>query len=97
MRNLLETDLNYLRDHVLLMGGEVEGAIDRATGNVVWNRQAHTGVPRVKRHVKASHASATPATNGRVIVALLGSEGLFCFDMNGTQKWRQDLGPRVER
>ena len=52
----------------------------------------HQGVPRMKRHVKASHASATPATDGRVIVALLGSEGLFCFDMSGTLKWRQDLG-----
>ena len=52
----------------------------------------HQGVPRLKRHVKASHASATPATDGRSIVALLGSEGLFCFDMNGTLKWRQDLG-----
>jgi outer membrane protein assembly factor BamB len=46
----------------------------------------------MKRHVKASHASATPATDGRSIVALLGSEGLFCFDMNGTLKWRADLG-----
>ena len=46
----------------------------------------------MKRHVKASHASATPATDGRIIVALLGSEGLFCFDMTGTLKWRQDLG-----
>ena len=35
MRNLLETDLNHLRDHVLLMGGEVEGAIDRATRALV--------------------------------------------------------------
>ena len=52
----------------------------------------HQGVPRMKRHVKASHASATPATDGRSIVALLGSEGLFCFDMNGNLKWRQDLG-----
>jgi phosphate transport system protein len=31
MRNLLEIDLNHLRDHVLLMGGEVERAIDQAT------------------------------------------------------------------
>ena len=46
----------------------------------------------MKRHVKASHASATPATDGRIIVALIGSEGLFCFDMNGNQKWRADLG-----
>jgi len=68
-------------------------AIDKTTGAIVWNREAYKGTPRVKRHVKASHASATPATNGRVIVALLGSEGLFCFDMDGTLKWRQDLGP----
>lgn len=67
-------------------------AIDRDSGKVLWDREAHTGVPRMKRHVKASHASATPATDGRYIVALLGSEGLFCFDMNGTLKWRQDLG-----
>lgn len=67
-------------------------AIDRASGKVLWNREAHAGVPRLKRHVKASHASATPTTNGRVIVALLGTEGLFCFDMDGTLKWKQDLG-----
>jgi len=67
-------------------------ALERQTGRIVWDRAVHTGVPRVKRHVKASHASATPATDGRVIVALLGSEGLFCFDMDGTRKWRTDLG-----
>ena len=49
-------------------------------------------MPRLKRHVKASHASATPATDGRSIVALLGSEGLFCFAMDGALRWRQDLG-----
>jgi phosphate transport system protein len=31
MRNLPESALNELRDHVLLMGGEVESAIDHAT------------------------------------------------------------------
>jgi outer membrane protein assembly factor BamB len=67
-------------------------AIDKASGKVVWDKVAHEGVPRMKRHVKASHASATPATDGRVIVALMGSEGLFAFDMNGTPKWRADLG-----
>src|SRR5436190_7826359 len=67
-------------------------AVDRASGQILWDREVHKGVPRVKRHVKASHASSTPATNGRVIVALLGSEGLFCFNMDGTLKWRKDLG-----
>lgn len=67
-------------------------AIDKASGKVAWDREVHKGLPRMKRHIKSSHASATPATNGQAIVALLGSEGLFCFDMNGTLKWRQDLG-----
>jgi outer membrane protein assembly factor BamB len=67
-------------------------AFDKTTGNVIWDKVVHQGMPRLKRHVKASHASATPATDGRSIVALLGSEGLFCFDTNGTMKWRQDLG-----
>ena len=67
-------------------------ALDRASGQTIWARTVHQGVPRVPRHVKASHASATPATNGKVVVAMLGSEGLFAFDVNGTELWRQDLG-----
>ena len=67
-------------------------AVDRASGKIAWDKPVHQGVPRMKHHVKASHASATPATDGRYRVALMGSEGLFCFDMNGNQKWRVDLG-----
>lgn len=67
-------------------------ALDRATGATVWSRTLHRGVPRVKRHVKASHASATPSTDGRVVVAMLGSEGLFAFDRDGRELWRRDLG-----
>ena len=68
-------------------------ALDRASGKVAWARTVHQGVPRVKRHVKSTHASATPASNGRVIVAMLGSEGLFAFDVDGKELWRKDLGP----
>jgi len=67
-------------------------ALDRLSGKILWTRSVHQGIPRVKRHVKNSHASATPATNGKVIVALLGSEGLFAYDTAGKELWRQDLG-----
>ena len=67
-------------------------ALDRATGNVAWEQVAFEGVPRVKRHIKASHASATPATDGRHVVALFGSEGLYCYDVAGRLLWKQDLG-----
>jgi outer membrane protein assembly factor BamB len=67
-------------------------ALDRRTGRVLWTQTAYEGTPRVKRHVKASHASATPATDGRVVVAMLGSEGLYCYDVEGRLRWKQDLG-----
>ncbi|MBK6795381.1 MAG: hypothetical protein IPG76_00870 [Acidobacteria bacterium] len=35
MRNLPETAIQQLRDHVLLMGGEVERAIDQATRSLI--------------------------------------------------------------
>ncbi len=67
-------------------------ALDKYTGETIWERVLHEGIPRVKRHVKSSHASATPVTNGKHIVTLAGSEGLFCLDMEGRILWKQDLG-----
>lgn len=66
--------------------------LDKRTGALLWRKTAHRGVPRLKRHVKASHASASPATDGRNLVALFGTEGLFCFDMEGEVRWRTDVG-----
>lgn len=68
-------------------------AFDKETGRLVWDKLGHEGVPRVKRHPKSSHCSSTPATDGTHIVAIFGSEGLFCFDMEGKLLWRKDLGP----
>lgn len=68
-------------------------ALDRDAGTVVWDRLALERVPRVKRHPKASHCNSTPATDGRHLVALFGSEGLFCFDLEGKLRWQKDLGP----
>jgi outer membrane protein assembly factor BamB len=66
--------------------------LDRKTGRVLWERTAHEGVPRVKRHAKASQASATPATDGTRVVTMMGSQGLFAYDMEGRLLWKQDLG-----
>jgi outer membrane protein assembly factor BamB len=66
--------------------------LDRRTGRVLWERTAHQGVPQTKRHMKSTHASATPATDGRIVVTFFGSEGLFAFDFDGKLVWRRDLG-----
>jgi outer membrane protein assembly factor BamB len=68
-------------------------ALDKASGKTIWDKLGTEAVPRVKRHPKGSHASSTPATDGRRIVAIFGSEGLFCFDMEGKLMWKKDLGP----
>jgi outer membrane protein assembly factor BamB len=67
-------------------------AIDRRTGRIAWERVAVEGVPIDKRHMKSTYASATPATDGRTVVALFGSEGLYAYDVNGTFRWKVDLG-----
>ena len=67
-------------------------ALDRKTGSTVWQRTAYEGVPREKRHIKATYANATPVTDGRYVVAFFGSQGLYAFDMDGTPVWKKDLG-----
>jgi outer membrane protein assembly factor BamB len=67
-------------------------AIDKQTGRVIWDKTAYEGVPRAKRHVKATQANSTPVTDGRYVVALFGSEGLSAYDTEGKLLWKQDLG-----
>ncbi len=66
--------------------------LDKNTGRIIWEKAAHEGAPKVKRHVKASHANATPATDGKYLVVSFGSEGLYCFDFEGKLLWQQELG-----
>ena len=68
-------------------------ALDRISGKVLWETNALTAVPRVKRHTKSSPCNSTPATDGNHIVAIFGSEGLFCFNSDGKLLWKKDLGP----
>lgn len=67
-------------------------ALDKRNGRVLWTDKPYEGVPRAKRHVKATQANATPVTDGRYVVALFGSEGLACYDLKGKLSWKQDLG-----
>jgi PQQ-like domain len=67
-------------------------ALDKRSGQVLWSNRAYEGVPRAKRHVKATQANSTPVTDGRYVVALFGSEGLACYAPDGKLLWKQDLG-----
>jgi outer membrane protein assembly factor BamB len=67
-------------------------AIDKRTGRVRWERVAHEGVPRNTRHIKSTYASASPATDGRIVVAWFGSEGVHAWDVSGRPLWKVDVG-----
>ncbi len=68
-------------------------SLDARSGQVVWEREVHRGDPRTKRHMKGSHASSTPATDGRHVVVLFGTAGvLAAYDMDGGLLWKNDVG-----
>ena len=67
-------------------------ALDKKTGKLLWEQQAHQGIPKTKRHPKSSQASPSPATDGKVVVAYFGSEGLYAYSVEGKLLWKKDLG-----
>ena len=67
-------------------------AIDKRSGKIRWERIAAQGEPRNQRHIKSTYASASPATDGRVVVAWFGSQGIYAYDFDGGLRWSVDLG-----
>jgi outer membrane protein assembly factor BamB len=67
-------------------------ALDKRDGKILWERVAYEGEPREKRHIKSTYANSTPATDGRIVVAWFGSQGVYAFDVTGRPLWKVDLG-----
>jgi outer membrane protein assembly factor BamB len=66
--------------------------LDKRTGKILWDRCACEGVPKVKPHMKGSHANSTPASDGKHVLACFGSEGLYYYDFGGKLLWKCPLG-----
>ena len=66
--------------------------IDKGNGKIVWEKVAHRGIPKSRRHTKSSQANCTPATDGKYLVVHFGSEGLYCYDFKGNLVWSRDMG-----
>jgi outer membrane protein assembly factor BamB len=66
--------------------------IDKNTGRTIWERTACTGIPKIKRHPKSTHANTSVATDGKHVVAFFGSEGLYCYDITGKLLWQNNFG-----
>jgi outer membrane protein assembly factor BamB len=66
--------------------------IDKNSGKFIWEKTAFKGVPKMKRHPKSTHANTSAATDGKYVVAFFGSEGLYCYDLDGKLQWQKNFG-----
>lgn len=67
-------------------------AIDRDSGKIVWQTTAWEGSPYDDRHRKSSYAASTPTTDGKMVYAFFGTEGLYAFDFKGKLAWKAHIG-----
>jgi outer membrane protein assembly factor BamB len=66
--------------------------LDGESGKVLWSNDAIQGKPRLGTHRDNTYASETPVTDGSKIVAYFGMMGVFCYDMDGKELWKKDIG-----
>ncbi|MEM1294123.1 MAG: PQQ-binding-like beta-propeller repeat protein [Verrucomicrobiota bacterium] len=67
-------------------------AVDRLTGEMLWETPVHEALPHEGGHETGSLASASIVTDGELIYAFFGSYGLYCLDFEGTQIWSVEIG-----
>ena len=56
---------------------------NKTTGKELWRKTARKSKPRATRHPKATHANTSVCVDGKHVLAFLGSEGLYCYDIDG--------------
>ena len=70
----------------------VVASFDRKDGKVRWQKTARVQVPHEGHHKDHGFASASPVTDGKVLIASFGSFGIFAYDLQGKLLWEKDLG-----
>jgi outer membrane protein assembly factor BamB len=63
-------------------------ALDARTGHVLWDRTAYEGTVYDARHRRSSFAGPTAVTDGRMVYAYFGPEGLYAYDFSGRLAWK---------
>ena len=72
--------------------------INRKTGERVWTRKVHEGGFPEKSNKKASHASSTPATDGKLVYVNFLNDGAVyttAYDFEGKKIWRQKISSYI--
>lgn len=81
-------------DHVFLSGVDVARnrlqamCFDRRNGRLLWQHDVAEGI---KKDDRSNFASASPATDGKLVVFFFGNGRLLAYDFAGKSLWQRDL------
>ncbi|MCH2374728.1 MAG: PQQ-binding-like beta-propeller repeat protein [Planctomycetes bacterium] len=82
-----EGDVNQLMRHLV--------CINRMSGEIRWSKPFVPVQPESPYEGEGSYhgySSSTPTTDGKRLYVFFGKSGVFCFDLNGKQLWRREVG-----
>ena len=63
----------------------------RADGKLLWQKSV-TYAAKEETHDDNPFCSASPATDGQRVIVCHGSAGVFCYDFEGKELWKRELG-----
>ncbi len=64
---------------------------DGKTGKTLWKKSVEFDL-KEPTHRTNPYCSASPVTDGKRVVVSHASAGIFCYDMDGRELWRRNLG-----
>lgn len=64
----------------------------RKDGRELWRRVVEYPEKESTYSGEPHYCSASPVTDGERVVVAFGSAGVVCYDLNGKELWRRDLG-----
>jgi outer membrane protein assembly factor BamB len=63
-------------------------ALETKTGKILWEQTAYEGPVFDARHQKSTFAGPTATTDGKMVYAYFGPEGLYAYDFDGKLIWK---------
>ena len=63
-------------------------ALETKTGRILWEQTAYEGPVFDARHQRSTFAGPTAITDGRMVYAYFGPEGLYAYDFDGKLMWK---------
>src|SRR5439155_9985792 len=64
---------------------------DRRDGKLLW-QSGVAWADKEPTHPDNPPCTPSPVTDGRRVIAWLGSAGVYCYDLDGRELWHRDLG-----